>query len=175
MACAGRSSRYHCPDRGPGPRGFGRAPVPRPRRVLGEISRSGASGSRVNTWPIALPGEDDVSAQPAVSLLPDAEYGVTVTSASGPPPRAPGPGRRSHAPGRRWGSRSRSRRSASSISRSESSCTPIASISTSRVTLQAVVAKGPPRLPGSVPVTRASMTDRARCWNTTAMPRSPRT
>ena len=31
--------------------------------------------------PIALPGEDDVSAQLAVSVLPDAEYWVTVTSA----------------------------------------------------------------------------------------------
>ena len=27
--------------------------------------------------------------------------------------------------------------------------------------------------PGSVPVTRASSTIRARCWNATAMPRSP--
>ena len=29
--------------------------------------------------------------------------------------------------------------------------------------------------PGSVPVARASSTIRARCWNATAMPRSPRT
>jgi hypothetical protein len=106
-------------------------------------SRSGASGSRVNTCSRSRCLARTMSAfSSAVSVLPDADYWVTVTSALRSAAASTWSASAESRSGSPLGSRSRSRRGASSISRRESSCTPIASISTSRATPQAVVAAG---------------------------------